>query len=249
MQDSFDERIKGNAPETVKSRGGKGWMICSIVLLALLVGVSVYAIIATVGDKKTNCTGGEVVESGSGADSIKNLQMEVAAKEEKLNKIKEVVGASSIDELTPELVKSKTYDSGYIYLPEAGLKFKIPSGLKSVSYQYNWRTKGFYIWAVPSGFQYYPDFVDPDLNSGSLGAVSVISLKEAEKQKKCEEGSVYTNGTCRKYAFKTDIEDLVIFYTHPQAVYSTDRNVIKDEQDAVEKLKSALTDKNNYSKI
>lgn len=45
MEDSFEARLAGHTPEPVnlKEKSGKGWMICSIVLLVLLIGVGVFA--------------------------------------------------------------------------------------------------------------------------------------------------------------------------------------------------------------
>ena len=55
MQDSFDARMKGNVPETVKPKSSKGWMICSFILLAILIGGGVFAgMIIMKGDRDTN---------------------------------------------------------------------------------------------------------------------------------------------------------------------------------------------------
>ena len=45
MEDSFEARLAGHTPEPVnlKEKNGKGWMICSIILLVFLIGVGVFA--------------------------------------------------------------------------------------------------------------------------------------------------------------------------------------------------------------
>ena len=43
MQDSFDARMQGQAPASVKPvKSSKGWMVCSIILIILLIGVCVF---------------------------------------------------------------------------------------------------------------------------------------------------------------------------------------------------------------
>ena len=55
MQDSFDARMQGQTPETVRPKSKKGWMICSIVLIFILVGVCVFGgMIIMKGDRDTN---------------------------------------------------------------------------------------------------------------------------------------------------------------------------------------------------
>ena len=99
MQDSFDARIHGQTPETVaRAKSGKGWMICSILALVLLVGVSAYAIMLTL-----NKQGGS-----SSSNDVAKLQQEIAAKDEKLDKIKEAVGVESVDAVTPEVITIQT---------------------------------------------------------------------------------------------------------------------------------------------
>ena len=43
MEDSFEARLAGQAPVQEKKKSGKGWKICSIVTLVLLIGVGVFA--------------------------------------------------------------------------------------------------------------------------------------------------------------------------------------------------------------
>ena len=43
MEDSFEARLAGQKPVTEKKKSSKGWMICSIIALVLLVGVGVFA--------------------------------------------------------------------------------------------------------------------------------------------------------------------------------------------------------------
>ena len=56
QQDSFDARLQGQKPESIaKAKTGKGWMICSIVLLVILIGVSVFGgMIIAKGNRDTN---------------------------------------------------------------------------------------------------------------------------------------------------------------------------------------------------
>ena len=243
QQDSFDARLQGQKPESVvKTKTGKGWMACSIVSLLLLVGVSVYAVIATV-----NNQGGSGGGGGESKDVAK-LQQEVNAKNEKLDTIKSAIGVNSIDDITPELITSKKYDSKYIYIPEAGMKVEIPSTLKTVSYLH--RSQGMvYIWAVPAGFQYFPDFADPEKNHGGLAAISV-NKKVDNKEKVCQQGNIPEGVSCTaKYVVDSKVDGYAIEYSHPQALYSSDSNSAKDESNAAAILMEVLTNPDNYSEI
>ncbi len=46
MQDSSDARMKGNVPETVKTKSGKGWMVAAIILLVGVVALGVTEFLA-----------------------------------------------------------------------------------------------------------------------------------------------------------------------------------------------------------
>ena len=55
MQDSFDARMQGQVPEVVKRKSSKGWMICSVILLFIMIGGGIFAgTIIAKGDRDTN---------------------------------------------------------------------------------------------------------------------------------------------------------------------------------------------------
>ena len=239
MQDSFDARIHGQTPETVaRAKSGKGWMICSILALVLLVGVSAYAIMLTL-----NKQGGS-----SSSNDVAKLQQEIAAKDEKLDKIKEAVGVESVDAVTPEVIASKTYDPNYIYFPEAGMKIKIPDTIKNVSYLHHSRGS-ITFWAVPKGFQYFPDFADPAKNQDGLFSI-IVSKKVEDRSAACNSENIPSGLVCTgTRIMDAAVDGYEILYNGPQAVYSRDATSAKDESTAIQALRDVIANPENYSEI
>ena len=98
MQDSFDARMQGQAPASVKPvKSSKGWMVCSIILIILLIGVCVF--------------GGMIIMKGD-RDSKRLADVESQLKEKEA-KIEELEKAKQTD-------KQNTTDP--IVIDYAGLK-------------------------------------------------------------------------------------------------------------------------------
>lgn len=218
---------------TPVQKSGKGSLVACIILLVLLIGVSVFAVMTTINAQST-------------INEIDSLKKDVASRDAKLETVKEVVGVENTEDITTDLIKGLAYDSNYIYFPDAGMKIKISDELTTVSYLYHAKYNSIEIWGVKKGMQYYPDFADPDLNNSSLGIISI--QKKSEKNEECSEGlwGAFCNA---KYVTDAAIDDYVIVYDHPQAVYSSDKSEIEYETAAVDVIEEMLTNPANYSKI
>ena len=228
---------------TNKNKTSKGWMICSVILLILLVCMSTYAIAATINKRDDGPT-----PSGGESDDVVALREEISAKDAKLNEIKNLVNVDSVNEVTSELIAEKMYNKNYVYFPEAGLKFKIPDSMKSISYLHTNGSISF--WAVPKNFQYMPDFADPHMNHGGQAGIA-ISKKVADKQKVCNSNNIPADLICtgNDRILDAAVDGYEILFMGPHSVYSQDENSRKDEGAALKILKEALSNKDNYSKI
>ena len=92
MQDSFDARMKGNAPEAVKTKSNKGWMVAAIVLLVGVVALGVTEFLAyqeiakkdkEIAELKTKSSTEE--DAGEGALDLKGADFDGAGLAKTLN--------------------------------------------------------------------------------------------------------------------------------------------------------------------
>jgi hypothetical protein len=92
VQDSFDARMKGNAPEAVKTKSNKGWMVAAIVLLVGVVALGVTEFLAyqeiakkdkEIAELKTKSSTEE--DAGEGALDLKGADFDGAGLAKTLN--------------------------------------------------------------------------------------------------------------------------------------------------------------------
>ncbi|MBR5419182.1 hypothetical protein IK110_02960 [Candidatus Saccharibacteria bacterium] len=81
MEDSFESRLNGEfKPAENKAKGGKGWMVTSIILMILLIGAGVFAGIMTF----SNNTNG---------DKMLSYEKQVAEKDTKISELETTITA------------------------------------------------------------------------------------------------------------------------------------------------------------
>ena len=83
MEDSFEARLAGQKPVTEKKKSGKGWMICSIITLVLLIGVGTFAGILFFN------------KGDDGKAKIAELEKTIKEKDEKIEKCEETPAADT----------------------------------------------------------------------------------------------------------------------------------------------------------
>ena len=121
-------------------------------------------------------------------------------------------GGTTITITDSTMINENTED--YIYVGEWGVKIKIPENLKGISYIYdNHSHLNLCVSGIANGGQYAPEFADIRKNTNGLGCIMQYFDNELTEEQK------------QTASFSND--DFYLVYSHPQAVYSTD----KDEQD------------------
>ena len=81
MEDSFESRLNGDfKPAENKAKGGKGWMITSIILMVLLIGAGVFA-------------GIMALSNNNNGDKMLSYEKQVSEKETKINELEASLSA------------------------------------------------------------------------------------------------------------------------------------------------------------
>ena len=94
---------------------------------------------------------------------------EIATKDEKLKSLKNAAGVENVDDLTADVIKSKTHDPNYIYLPEAKMKLKISDELQVTGYLHETGIWLLFLGNSRLGLQYFPEYANPDQNRSGQG--------------------------------------------------------------------------------
>ena len=155
-------------------------------------------------------------------DSYKN---QIALKDEEISKLNLQKTESDNPTISPEQQPSS---NDYIYVGEWGVKIKIPENLKGISYIYdNHSHLSLCVNGIANGGQYAPEFADIYKNVDGLGCITQYASGElAEEQK---QGASFSNG------------DLYLIYSHPQAVYSIDKDEQNWEAESANLIQEMLT--------
>ena len=128
------------------------------------------------------------------------------------------------------------------------MKIKIPDTIKSVSYLHHSRGS-ITFWAVPKGFQYFPDFADPAKNQDGLFSI-IVSKKVEDRSAACNSENIPSGLVCTgTRIMDAAVDDYEILYNGPQAVYSRDATSAKDESAAIQALRDVIVNPENYSEI
>ncbi len=85
MEDSFDARLNGDyKPPRAEKKGGRGWMVTSIILFVLLIGAGVFATIMTI----SNNTNG---------DKMLNNETEISKRDTKISELEATISANEAE--------------------------------------------------------------------------------------------------------------------------------------------------------
>lgn len=127
--------------------------------------------------------------------------------------------------------------TGYIYITEWGIKFKIPEDLENVSYTLDQKYRPQICFAAnKTGIKYFPGFADIDQNTSGLGCVTRVATYEGDSDKDTGKSfgqKIYTYG------------DYNYFYNAPEAHFSQDAAEQGLEDTAVQIIKNMIA--NNIS--
>lgn len=116
----------------------------------------------------------------------------------------------------------------YIYIGEWGAKIKIPENLKGISYIYDNHSRlSLCVNGIAKGGQYAPEFADIRKNTGGLGCIAQYFDSELTEEQK--QTASFSSG------------DFYLVYSHPQAVYSIDKDEQNWEVESVNLIQEMLT--------
>ena len=128
----------------------------------------------------------------------------------------------------PDPTMSKENTKDYIYIGEWGVKIKIPENLKGISYIYDNHSRlSLCVNGIANGGQYAPEFADIHKNTDGLGCIMQYFDSELTEEQK------------QTASFSND--DFYLIYSHPQAVYSVDKDEQNWEVDSVNLIQEMLT--------
>lgn len=170
-----------------------------------------------------------------------NTSSQLATAESALKTTDAIV--SKVEEETGKTIRSvedvPEYNpvTGYIYITEWGIKFKIPEDLENVSYTLDQKYRPQICFAAhKTGIKYFPSFADIDKNPGGLGCVTRVATYEGDSDKDTGKSfgqKIFTYG------------DYNYFYTAPEAHFSQDAAEQGLEDTAVQIIKNMIA--NNIS--
>lgn len=195
----------------------------------------------------------ELTQHIAAQDEIDVLRAEVEEKDQTITKLGAqlglvVDGYNNPNYTAPGPNDIKIASSDYIYIGEWGIKIKIPSTLKSVSYlfdnlEYTADTISYRPHLVIAGLSQdstsYPGFANLAVNPSGLGAISRYRLSDttldSDEKSQLLEQAVYKD---KEYFY---------VYSHPQAVFSSDSDARQQELVITKLIQNMLTNPNNYS--
>ena len=210
-----------NQPQTTDAQKAKTYMILSILFGALaFIGiiVGIWSLVNNI-NTSTRLANAEATLGTAGAI---------------IQKVEDETG-TTIN--SPDDVPEYTPVTGYIYISEWGIKFKIPEDLENVSYIVDQKYRPQICFAAhKSGMRYFPGFADIDKNLTGLGCVTRVATNEGDFDKDTGISfgqKIYTYG------------DYSYFYSAPQAHFSQDATEQGLEDTAVQIIKNMIA--NNIS--
>ena len=213
MEDSFDARLNGEyKPPRAEKKGGKGWMITSIILFVLLVGAGTFA-------------GIMLFSNNNNGDKMLASEKQVAEKDAKISELEITISEKDAEiatlkngSVTPGQTEPKL-QGGYIYMPSWGVKINM-NGAKTVSYRYNATTEHLTLWALDPSINQttLPKFVDPEENEAGLGDISFSKTKI----------NTENVGSAPDLIYEIPNNGGYIYYYHLQQAYSNENGAKGD---------------------
>ena len=160
-------------------------------------------------------------------DSLKNANAIIAKVEEETGTVIN----------SPDNVPAYTPVTGYIYLDQWGIKFKIPDDLSDVSYTLDAKYRPQVCFTgYKTGMKYFPAFADIDQNTKGLGCVTRVQSYEGDSDK--DTGASFGQPI---YSYG----DYNYFYNAPEGHFSQDAAEQGLEDTAVQIIKNMVA--NNIS--
>lgn len=179
----------------------------------------------------------ELSENMIAQDRVIELEQEVSEKDQLIIKYAAQIGQQVEESSRPGYIDpaNNTAKKGYIYIGEWGMKIKIPSSLKFVSYNYIARIiqdsaeiSTVCIWAAPRALESIPAFADPEQNPSGLGCATRYHLDSAINS---SQEPFYQNG------------DYIYRYI-PSPTISSDETELALETQATEAIETMFTTEN-----
>ena len=140
---------------------------------------------------------------------------------------------------SPDSVPDYAPITGYIYIPEWGIKIKIPDNLHQVSYivDQKYRPQICFNGLESSVTNVFPAFADVDRNPGGMGCLTRVDINE---------GRSTSDGYSFGELVFTD-NGYNYFYDDPDHLYSSDAAEQGLEQNAIQIIKNMLTQPQSVS--
>lgn len=165
----------------------------------------------------------------------------VAKKDEQISNLQNQLAEQPEEEkiIIDEDTESDINTADYIYVGEWGLKIKIPSSLKTVSYDYTRNSNG------PAVVVVGADYNGGSVPEGPIEDMGVIGLGSIQRYTK---GAEIAPTSPPSLVFSDDNYDY--YYHSPQMLYQFSSEEGKERQDKIiELVKEMFTTPDNYSKI
>ncbi len=219
----MEQNADANTPITPvvdnKQKSGNGLKIATAIACAVAIcgiGFGVYG----------------MMQSSQKDSQISDLKVQIKEKDGTITAIEapeiETVTDDSTTITITDPVISKENTKDYIYVGEWGVKIKIPENLKGISYIYDNHSRlSLCVNGTADGGQYAPDFADIHKNTDGLGCIAQYFDSELTEEQK------------QTASFSND--EFYLVYSHPQAVYSIDKDEQNWEVESTNLIQEMLT--------
>lgn len=202
-----------------KQKSGNGLKIATAIACIVAVcgiGFGVYGMMqSSQRDSQISDLKVQIKEDDGTITTIETPEIETAAN-----------NGTTITITDPTMSKENTKD--YIYIGEWGVKIKIPENLKGISYIYDNHSRlSLCVNGIANGGQYAPDFADIHKNTDGLGCIAQYFDGELTEEQK--QTASFSNG------------EFYLVYSHPQAVYSVDKDEQNWEVESTNLIQEMLT--------
>lgn len=220
----MEQNVDTGAPiapvaENNKQNGGNGLKIATAIACIVAVcgiGLGVYGMIqSSQKDNQISDLKVQIKEGDGTVTTIETPEIETTTD-----------NGTTITITDSTIINEDTKD--YIYIGAWGAKIKIPENLKGISYIYDNHSRlSLCVNGIANGGQYAPEFADIHKNTDGLGCIMQYFDSELTEEQK--QTASFSNG------------DFYLIYSHPQAVYSVDKDEQNWEVESVNLIQEMLT--------
>lgn len=167
-----------------------------------------------------------MMQSAQKDSQISDLKVQINEDDGTTTTIETPKNETATNDGTAITINEDTKD--YIYIGEWGAKIKIPENLKGISYIYNNHSRlSLCVSGIANGGQYAPEFADIHKNTDGLGCIAQYFDSELTEEQK--QTASFSSG------------DFYLVYSHPQAVYSVDKDEQNWEVESTNLIQEMLT--------